>query len=385
MPHLATRAGAVSAETAAVSGKVCRVLEAVMLVGGKGTRLRPLTISVPKPMLPVAGVPVTEHQIARAREAGVTRIVLGTSYRAEVFSDYFGSGEAVGVELKYVVEKVPLGTGGAIRNVASALESGPDDPVIVFNGDVLAGLDIAGLVQAWRDAQADVALYLTKVEDPRPFGLVPTDEQGNVTAFLEKPQTPEEIVTDQINAGCYVFRRALIDEIPADRPVSVERETFPQLLESGAKVIGFVDDGYWLDLGTPLAFVQGSKDLVRGIAPSPAVPGPVGEALLLPGAEVAVDAKVLGGTVIGRNARVAAGATVSGAVVFDDALIGEDAIVTDSIVGRGAVIGPRTVLTGVVVGDGAEIGSDNELLDGVRVFPSTVLTDDAIRFSSDQS
>ncbi len=361
------------------------MLEAVMLVGGKGTRLRPLTISAPKPMLPVAGVPVTEHQIARAREAGVTRIVLGTSYRAEVFSDYFGSGEAVGVELKYVVEKVPLGTGGAIRNVVSALESGPDDPVIVFNGDVLSGLDIAGLVQAWRDAQADVALYLTKVEDPRAFGLVPTDEQGNVTAFLEKPQTPEEIVTDQINAGCYVFRRALIDEIPADRPVSVERETFPQLLESGAKVIGFVDDGYWLDLGTPLAFVQGSKDLVRGIAPSPAVPGPVGEALLLPGSEVAVDAKVLGGTVIGRNARVAAGATVSGAVVFDDALIGEDAIVTDSIVGRGAVIGPRTVLTGVVVGDGAEIGSDNELLEGVRVFPSTVVADDAIRFSSDQS
>lgn len=361
------------------------MLEAVMLVGGKGTRLRPLTISAPKPMLPVAGVPVTEHQIARARQAGVTRIVLGTSYRAEVFSDYFGNGEDVGVELKYVVEKIPLGTGGAIRNVVSALESGPDDPVIVFNGDVLAGLDIGGLVQAWRDTNADVALYLTRVEDPRAFGLVPTDADGNVTAFLEKPQTPEEIVTDQINAGCYVFRRSLIDQIPADRPVSVERETFPQLLESGAKVIGFVDDGYWLDLGTPLAFVQGSKDLVRGIAPSPAVPGAVGESLLLDGAQVESGATVSGGTVIGRNANVAAGATVSGAVVFDDAQIGEDAVITDSVIGRGAVVGSRTVLTGVVVGDGARIGSDNELLDGVRVFPSTVIADDAIRFSSDQS
>lgn len=364
---------------------VWRVLEAVMLVGGKGTRLRPLTISAPKPMLPVAGVPVTEHQIARAREAGVTRIVLGTSYRAEVFSDYFGNGESVGVELKYVVEKVPLGTGGAIRNVVGALESGPDDPVIVFNGDVLAGLDIAGLVQAWRDANADVALYLTRVEDPRAFGLVPTDQSGNVTAFLEKPQTPEEIVTDQINAGCYVFRRSLIDQIPADRPVSVERETFPQLLSAGAKVIGFVDDGYWLDLGTPLAFVQGSKDLVRGIAPSPAVPGSVGESLLLADAQVAQDATVVGGAVIGRGARVESGARVSGAVVFDDAQIGEDAVVTDSVIGRGAVVGPRTVLTGVVVGDGAVIGGDNELLDGVRVFPGMTIPDDAVRFSSDQT
>lgn len=356
-----------------------------MLVGGKGTRLRPLTISAPKPMLPVAGVPVTEHQIARAREAGVTRIVLGTSYRAEVFSDYFGNGEKVGVDLRYVVEKVPLGTGGAIRNVAGALESGPDDPVIVFNGDVLAGLDISGLVQAWRDANADVALYLTRVEDPRAFGLVPTDADGNVTAFLEKPETPEEIVTDQINAGCYVFRRSLIDDIPAGRPVSVERETFPGLLAAGAKVIGFVDEGYWLDLGTPLAFVQGSKDLVLGIAPSPAVPGPTGEALLLDGAEVARDAVVTGGTVIGRGAAVSAGAKVSGAVVFDDAKIGDDAVVTDSVIGRGAVIGPRTVLRGVVVGDHAVIGSDNELLDGVRVFPSAVLADDSVRFSSDQS
>ena len=362
-----------------------RVLEAVMLVGGKGTRLRPLTISAPKPMLPVAGVPVTEHQIARAREAGVTRIVLGTSYRAEVFSDYFGAGEDVGVDLKYVVEKVPLGTGGAIRNVVSALESGPDDPVIVFNGDVLTGLDLAGLVQAWRDADADVALYLTRVEDPRAFGLVPTDSDGNVTAFLEKPQTPEEIVTDQINAGCYVFRRSLIDDIPADRPVSVERETFPQLLAAGAKVIGYVDDGYWLDLGTPLAFVQGSKDLVRGIAPSPAVPGPTGESLFLDTADVAHDAAIAGGSVIGRGARVASGAKVSGTVVFDNAAIGEDAVVTDSVIGRGAVVGARTVLRGVVVGDDAVIGADNELLDGVRVFPGALLADDSVRFSSDQS
>ena len=196
------------------------MLESILLVGGKGTRLRPLTINHPKPMLPVAGVPFTEHQVAIARAAGVTRIALGTSYRAEVFSDYFGDGSNFGVALDYRVEDEPLGTGGAIRNAADALTCGPDDPVVIFNGDILTGLDIRGLVAAWEKADADVALYLTRVEDPRAFGLVPTEGE-RVTAFLEKPQTPEEIVTDQINAGCYVFRRRVIDEIPAGRPVSV--------------------------------------------------------------------------------------------------------------------------------------------------------------------
>ena len=361
------------------------MLESVMLVGGKGTRLRPLTISAPKPMLPVAGVPVTEHQVARAREAGVTRVVLGTSYQAEVFSDYFGSGEDFGVELEYVVEDVPLGTGGAIRNVASALESGPDDPVVIFNGDVLTGLDIAGIVQAWRDADADVAIYLTRVEDPRAFGLVPTDDEGNVTAFLEKPQTPEEIVTDQINAGCYVFRRSLIDEIPVDRPVSVERETFPGLLARGAKVIGYVDDSYWLDLGNPLAFVQGSSDLVRGIAPSPAVPGPTGESLLLADCEVAETAEVCGGSVIGAGATVGDGARIDSSVVFDDAVVSARATITNSVIGRGAFVGENSEVTGAVIGDGARVEANNELLLGVRVFPNTVLSEGSVRFSSDQS
>jgi len=336
-------------------------------------------------MLPVAGVPVTEHQVARARDAGVTRIVLGTSYQAEVFSDYFGSGADFGVELEYVVEDVPLGTGGAIRNVADVLESGPNEPVVIFNGDVLTGLDIAGIVQAWRDADADVAIYLTRVEDPRAFGLVPTDADGNVSAFLEKPQTPEEIVTDQINAGCYVFRRSLIDEIPADRPVSVERETFPGLLERGAKVIGYVDDGYWLDLGTPLAFVQGSADLVRGIAPSPAVPGATGEALVLAGAEVAADAIVTGGSVIGKSSTVGAGAMVDASVVFDAAVICQGAQIERSVIGRGAFVGEGAILRGSVVGDGARVEAGNELLEGARVFPNQVVAAGTIRFSSDQS
>nr|MDT0664432.1 nucleotidyltransferase family protein [Micromonospora sp. DSM 115978] len=160
-----------------------------MLVGGKGTRLRPLTMSAPKPMLPVAGVPVTAHMLARARDAGITRVVLATSYKAEVFEQYFGDGSAHGLELEFVTETEPLGTGGGIRNVASRLRSGPDDPIVVFNGDILSGLDIRALVRRHDDAAAAVTLHLTEVPDPRAFGVVPTDDDGRVTAFLEK--TPD--------------------------------------------------------------------------------------------------------------------------------------------------------------------------------------------------
>jgi mannose-1-phosphate guanylyltransferase len=358
--------------------------EAVLLVGGQGTRLRPLTINTPKPMLPVAGVPCTEHQIARAREAGVTRIVLGTSYRAEVFEEYFGDGADVGVELIYAVEDTPMGTGGAIRNAAQHLQSGPDDPVMVFNGDVLTGVDLRHLFAEHARTLAAVTLYLTPVADPRAFGLVPTDPDGRVISFLEKPTTQAEIVTDQINAGCYVFRRSVIDGIPTGRPVSVEREVFPRLLREGARLQGVVDDGYWLDLGTPLAFVQGSADLVTGRAPSPAVPGPTGPFLVLPGAEVSSEAILGGGTVVGAGATVGAGAEVTGSVLFDGAIVSAGATVRDSAIGSDAVVGAGASLEGVVVGDRAMIGPGNELTRGARVWPGVALGETAVRFSSDR-
>ncbi|MFD7318977.1 sugar phosphate nucleotidyltransferase [Streptomyces sp. NPDC059883] len=359
------------------------VTEAILLVGGKGTRLRPLTARTPKPMVPAAGVPFLTHQLARARAAGVEHIVLATSYLAEVFEPYFGDGSSLGLSLEYVTERDPLGTGGAIRNVASRLDSGPDEPVLIFNGDILTGLDIRALVRTHASSGADVSLHLTRVEDPRAYGLVPTDENGRVTAFLEKPQTPEEIVTDQINAGAYVFRRSVIDSIPAGRPVSVERETFPGLLAAGAHLQGMVDSTYWLDLGTPQAFVRGSADLVLGRAPSPAVPGQCGERLILPTATVAPDAKITGGTVIGRAALIGDGARVAGSTILDGAVVEPGAVITDSLIGAGARVGARAVLSDVVVGDGAVVGADNELRQGVRVWCDAVLPAGAVRFSSD--
>ena len=334
-------------------------------------------------MLPVAGFPCTEHQIARAREAGIDRIVLGTSYRAEVFEDYFSTRD-LGVEIVYAVETEPLGTGGAIRNAAQYLTCDPDEPVVIFNGDVLTGLDIDGLVTKWRTAHADVALYLTRVADPRAFGLVPTDSDGQVIAFTEKPTTPEEIVTDQINAGCYVFRRSVIDRIPAGRVVSVERETFPELLATNANVIGVVDDGYWLDLGNPLAFAQGSRDLVRGLAPTPLLSGRTGEAVIDSSAQVDPSASVIGGSYIGANVVIGAHAVIDGSIVYDGARLESHSHASDSIIGVNAFVGSGCVITQAVIAEDVHLGSRNEILAGVRIFPNAQIADSTIRFSSDR-
>jgi len=352
--------------TSRTAGAVAR--EAILLVGGQGTRLRPLTETVPKPMLRVAGVPLTVHQIARAREAGVERIILATSYRAEVFAAGIGDGAGLGVAVCHAYEEEPLGTGGAIRHAAAQLRCGPQEPVLIFNGDVLTGVDIGATVAAWQAAAADVALYLTRVPDPRAYGLVPTDAQGWVSAFVEKPTTPEQVITNQVNAGMYVFRRDLIEEIPAGRVVSVERETFPGLLAAGCRVRGVVDPGYWRDLGTPAAFVAGSADLVRGIAPTPALPGPTGPALVLPGAEVQAGATLTGGTVVESAAVIGAGAVIEGCVIAAGARIGPGARLRATAVGEFAVVGRDARIVDSVLAERAVVAAGADLLDA-RLWP----------------
>ena len=360
--------------------------EAILLVGGQGTRLRPLTIGIPKPLLPTAGVPFLAHQLAKAAAAGVTRVILATAYRAGMFRDCLGDGSSFGLELCYIQEDTPLGTGGAIRNAASALHGDGDSPVIVLNGDVLSGHDLAAQVDAHLKADAAVTLHLVEVPDPARFGCVPTDEAGRVTAFLEKTPHP---VTNRINAGCYVFRREVIGEIPAGEVVSVERQTFPALIAAGAIVMGHVDPSYWLDVGTPDAFVQGCCDLVLGRLESPALRGTPGihgipgERLVLPGAGVAAGASVAGGTVVSPGAVVEAEASVTGSVILEGARIGRGAAVSGSVVGRDARVGPGAVLDRAVIGDGASVAEGNELRAGIRVWPGVELGPTAIRFSTD--
>ena len=310
---------------------------AILLVGGFGTRLMPLTKNTPKPMLTVAGVPVTEHQIAMAKAAGITEIVLATSYLSEVFIPYFGDGSKWGIKIKYAVEKEPLGTGGAIRNAAQLLDT--NESVVILNGDVLSSHNLTEQIRQHEAHGADVTLHLTEVEDARAFGCVPTDSDGRVTAFLEKMENP---VTNQINAGCYVFNPRIISKIPLDTVVSVERETFPQLVESGAKVFGFVENAYWLDIGTPRALLKASLDIVKRS----------GEFLAMPGSSIDPTAVITGGSCIGPDSTIGAGAQIDASIIEAGSVIGQDAKISNSFVASGAEVEKNAKLASSFVTNG---------------------------------
>jgi mannose-1-phosphate guanylyltransferase len=301
----------------------------ILLVGGFGTRLKPLTDEYPKPMLPVAGLPVTEHQILAAKKAGIHTLVLATSYLAEIFTPYFGDGSKWGMKILYAVEKEPLGTGGAIANAAQLL--GRDEPIVIFNGDVLSRHSIADQIAFHESKQADATLHLIDVADARAFGCVPTDTDGRVTAFLEKMDNP---VTNSINAGCYIFNPAIIDQIPLGKVVSVERETFPGLVASGRPVFGYKEQSYWLDVGTPAALFKGSRDLIAG------------DFQAMPGTTIAPDATIIGGTSIGTGCAIASGATLDDCIVGDGVTIGAGAHLSHCFIAHGTEIAPGTVKSG---------------------------------------
>ncbi len=284
----------------------------ILLVGGYGTRLKPLTSESPKPMLPVAGLPVTEHQILAAKKAGIHTLVLATSYLSEVFTPYFGNGSRWGIKILYAVEKEPLGTGGAIRNAAELLDLAThhDEPIVIFNGDVLSRHSIADQIAFHQSKGAAATLHLIEVEDARAFGCVPTDSEGRVTAFLEKMDNP---VTNSINAGCYIFQPSVISNIPLGKVVSIERETFPALVASGQPVFGYKEQAYWLDVGTPAALFKGSRDLIEGDFQAMA--------------DCAIDstATISGKSSLGRGVFVAAGAVIDNCIIGDEVSIGEGA------------------------------------------------------------
>jgi mannose-1-phosphate guanylyltransferase len=339
-------------------------VEAILLVGGQGTRLSPLTLTTPKPMLPVANVPFTAHQIAKAKAAGITKIILSTSYKSEVFSDYFADGSKFGIEIQYVTEASPLGTGGAIRNVSSVLESKGDEAIFIFNGDILSGHSLEMQLADFKAKDAAVSLHLIEVVDPRPFGLVPTDSKGFVTQFLEKPTNDAEIITNKVNAGCYIFRRDVIDSIRPNAVVSVEREVFPNLLESKQLITGFIENAYWLDLGTAESFLKGNIDVVKGICNSPLI-SQVGQALISSTAKVETGSEISGGTAIGERTSIASNSSILSSVVMKDCAISQGVTITNSIIGNGVTIASGVTLNNVVVADGVTIGQS--LLDGSKV------------------
>ncbi|CAB4569239.1 MAG: NTP transferase domain-containing protein [Actinobacteria bacterium] len=348
-----------------------RITKAILLVGGEGTRLRPLTLTTPKPMLPVAGYPITAHQIAKLADAGITEVMLATSYRAEVFDNWLANQDYLTIEIRVAVEQTPLGTGGAIRNAADQLGLEVGESVVVLNGDVLSGHNLKAQIDQYAASNAAGSLHLVSVPDPSAFGLVPTDASGRVTEFLEKPKTPAEIVTDQINAGCYILSFELVQRIAPGVPASVEREVFPAALADGVTMLGYLDNSYFLDLGTPFSYIQGSADLVQQIVPSPLIKSK-SEAIIHPSAKIDPTAIIFGGSVISADAVIEAGAVVSGSIVFDSARVGAGAQLFDSILGAKSHLVEDLALTRVVISEHCQI--EVEIPPGTRVWPDLALS-----------
>jgi mannose-1-phosphate guanylyltransferase len=331
--------------------------KAIILVGGEGTRLRPLTYTRPKPMLPVVGISILERKLAHLALHGITEAVLSLGYKPDAFMAAFPNGEASGVTLKYAVEPSPLDTAGAIRFAAeSAGYLGLDEPMVVVNGDVLTGLDLSAQLETHRTNGAEATLALTQVDDPSAFGVVPTDDRGRVIAFVEKPPK-DEAPTDWINAGTYVLNPSVFARIPLHRKVSIERETFPVIAAEG-RLYAVHSPSYWIDAGTPSLFLQANAECLRDDHDA--------NSFVSSSASVDPSARITM-SVIDRDCVVEARARVTRSVLLPGVRVCAGAVVEDSIVGEGVVVGQRTSITGVtVVGDRVEIADDTSLC-GERV------------------
>jgi len=356
-------------------------LKAIVLVGGEGTRLRPLTLSTPKQMLPIVGQPMIERVLGHLAAHGVDEAILSLGYLPDAFRSAYPDGTASGVRLSYAVEPEPLDTAGAVRFAADF--GRVDDTFLVVNGDVLTDFDASALIDFHRTRRAEGTIHLTPVPDPSAFGVVPTDGQGRVTAFIEKPAR-DEAPTNLINAGTYVLEPSVLERIPAGRRVSIERETFPAMVRAG-RLFARADDAYWLDTGTPAAYLQAHRDLVEGRRAGPPAPGArrvdggwwttgspivkgavVGACFIGDGTEIAegatVDASVLGGGCV-----VEAGARVTGSVLLDGARVATDSVVAGSVLGADSTVGERCDVRPIsVLGFGAVVPSGT-VVDAERI------------------
>jgi mannose-1-phosphate guanylyltransferase len=330
-------------------------MRAVVLVGGFGTRLRPLTHHTPKPLLPVAHRPILEHVVENLARGGVTEAVLSLGFKPDAFLAAYPGGECAGVRLHYAVEPEPLDTAGAIRFAAA--EAGIDDEFVVVNGDVLTDLDVGALVAFHRARGGLGTLHLTPVPDPSSFGVVPTDDTGRVLAFIEKPRHGEA-PTNMINAGTYVLEAAVLERIPAGRRVSVERETFPGLVADGA-LYAMATDDYWLDAGRPEQYLQANLDLITGRRRGRTARAVAADARLAPDALVA-------NAVVGSGCWIGDGATVTDSLLLPGVVVEEGARVRWSIVGAGCHVGAGARLEGCVLGDGEQVAPGFDL-EGIRL------------------
>jgi mannose-1-phosphate guanylyltransferase len=340
-------------------------MKAILLAGGKGTRLRPLTLHTPKPIVPILDRPFLYYQIDLLKQISeIDEVILSLNYQPRRIEEIVGEGEGLGIRVRYVVEPMPLGTGGAVRYAGDSLT----ESVVVFNGDVLTQVDLAAVLRLHRERKAKATIVLTPVDNPRAYGLVETDRSGNIKRFLEKPGE-DEITCNTINAGIYVLEPDTFDRIPKDTAWSIERSFFPSLIERGETFVAYVYDGYWIDIGTPAKYLQVHRDIMDGRYSAPPFNG-ASSAWTSPGARIETGAeihspcfidegavvksgaKILPYAVIGRQTHVEEGAVIDGSIVWPNGWIGSEASLKGSILGRNCHVGRNAIIeSAAVLGD----------------------------------
>lgn len=365
-------------------------MQALILVGGEGTRLRPLTSTVPKPVVPLVDRPFIAYMLEWLRRHGVDDVIMSCGFLATSVRNVLGDGSAYGLRLRFVEEPEPLGTGGALKYAEQFLE----DRFLMLNGDTLTDIDLTAQIRQHEETGATGTLALVPVSDPSSYGLVRLHDDRTVKGFLEKP-SPDQIDTNLISAGAYVLERSVLDLIPPDQNVSIEREVWPRLVGNGLH--GFVSHAYWMDIGTPQRYLQGTFDILEGNVASAvqdrmngflAISGDadaqgrvVPPAVIERGASIAPGAHVGSLVVLGDGVRVGAGSSIERSVVLHGSEVGADCRLRDCIVAGGVRIGDGCEITGgAVIGEGVTIGAGNVVSNGARIFPGVNLPDGALKF-----
>jgi NDP-sugar pyrophosphorylase family protein len=352
-------------------------MQAIVLVGGEGTRLRPLTYGTPKPMVPIMNVPFLARTLERLYAAEIRDVILAAGYMPQAIVDYFGDGSRLDMHVTYVIEESPLGTAGAVKNVEPHITGS----FFVLNGDILTSLDFRAMREYHHQKGGIGTLHLIRVDDPSPFGCVVHDAGGKVVKFVEKPPKGEE-PTNEINAGTYLLEREILDYIPPNKFVSIERETFPQIIAAGKALYAFTTADYWLDLGRPEQYLAAHRDVLSGAMPITVEPGLSGNGSDVlrghPGiippvhadADVVVDAsaKVGPNVVLGKGCSVGAGAIIRESVLWERVSIGAEAVIEEAIIASGVTVGPKArIAKGSVIGHHVSIEPGTVLEPGARL------------------
>lgn len=357
-------------------------MKAVILVGGEGTRLRPLTCNIPKTMVPVLNKPFLERMIQNIRPYGITEVILAMGYLPDRIQDYFGDGVNLGVTITYVVESFPLGTAGAVKNLESLL----NETFFVFNGDVFMDLNLGKMLTFHRDRKAQATIALVPVENPSAYGVVALDQGGRVQQFIEKPPKGSQ-PSNLINAGCYILEPGVLKYAPAGAPSMFERDLFPTILREGLPVYGLPSSGYWLDIGNPSNYLQLHHDLLKGglvqegacsIDPSASIEGPV---LLGKGCVIGAGVRIQGPVAMGDGCRIGEGSRLSGSVLWRHVQVGRGSTLNGCILGDNSFIGDEVTLSeGCVIADEARVLSGNRLERGIAIWPRNIIPPESITF-----